>query len=74
MKTHDFWYDLPEELIAQTPLEKRDNSRLLVLDRVIPVAESGIVNASRYRCRTIPTAGALLKEEDSLEKQTSFEV
>ena len=33
MKTHDFWYDLPEELIAQTPLEKRDNSRLLKLDR-----------------------------------------
>lgn len=33
MKTHDFWYDLPEELIAQTPLEKRDNSRLMVLDR-----------------------------------------
>ena len=34
MKTHDFWYDLPEELIAQTPLEQRDTSRLLVLDRV----------------------------------------
>ena len=34
MKTHDFYYDLPEELIAQTPLEKRDTSRLLVLDRV----------------------------------------
>ena len=33
MKTHDFWYDLPEELIAQTPLEKRDTSRLLKLDR-----------------------------------------
>lgn len=33
MKTSDFWYDLPEELIAQTPLEKRDTSRLLVLDR-----------------------------------------
>ena len=33
MKTHDFYYDLPEELIAQTPLEKRDHSRLLVLDR-----------------------------------------
>ena len=32
-KTKDFWYDLPEELIAQTPLEKRDSSRLLVLDR-----------------------------------------
>ena len=34
MKTHDFWYDLPEELIAQTPLEQRDTSRLLVLDRL----------------------------------------
>ena len=34
MKTHDFYYDLPEELIAQTPLEKRDNSRLMTLDRV----------------------------------------
>ena len=33
MKTHDFWYDLPEELIAQTPLLARDSSRLLVLDR-----------------------------------------
>lgn len=33
MKTHDFWYDLPEELIAQTPLHQRDSSRLLVLER-----------------------------------------
>ena len=33
MKTDDFDYYLPEELIAQTPLEKRDESRLLVLDR-----------------------------------------
>ncbi len=33
MKTHDFWYDLPEELIAQTPLQQRDASRLLKLDR-----------------------------------------
>ena len=33
MKTHDFWYELPDELIAQTPLEKRDTSRLLVMDR-----------------------------------------
>ena len=33
LKTHDFYYDLPEELIAQTPLPQRDQSRLLVLDR-----------------------------------------
>ncbi len=33
MKTHDFWYDLPEELIAQTPLQQRDSSRLLKLNR-----------------------------------------
>ena len=34
MKTSDFYYDLPEELIAQTPLEKRDSSRLLRLSRL----------------------------------------
>ncbi len=33
MKTSDFYYDLPEELIAQHPLEKRDASRLLHVDR-----------------------------------------
>lgn len=33
MKTSDFYYDLPQELIAQTPLERRDGSRLMVLDR-----------------------------------------
>ena len=33
MKTSDFYYDLPEELIAQTPIEPRDSSRLLVMDR-----------------------------------------
>ena len=33
MKTSDFYYNLPEELIAQTPLQKRDNSRLMVLNR-----------------------------------------
>ena len=35
---------------------------------------SGIVNQSRYRTRTLPSAGAILKEEDSPEKQISFEV
>ena len=43
MKTRDFWYDLPEELIAQTPLEQRDTSRLLVLDR-----ETGAVCHKRF--------------------------
>ena len=33
MKTSDFYYDLPEELIAQTPLEPRDSSRLMVLHK-----------------------------------------
>ena len=33
MKTSDFDFELPEELIAQTPLEKRDTSRLLTLDK-----------------------------------------
>ena len=39
MKTHDFYYDLPEELIAQTPLERRDSSRLLHLDKVTGALE-----------------------------------
>ena len=33
MKTHDFYYDLPQELIAQTPLDPRDRSRMLVCNR-----------------------------------------
>lgn len=33
MKTSDFYYDLPQELIAQTPLDRRDGSRLMVLDK-----------------------------------------
>ena len=34
LKKSDFYYDLPEELIAQTPAEPRDSSRLLVYHRV----------------------------------------
>ena len=43
MKTHDFWYDLPEELIAQTPLQQRDSSRLCVLNR-----ETGAVSHRHF--------------------------
>lgn len=43
MKTDDFDFDLPEELIAQTPLEKRDSSKLLVLDKV-----NGNINHSNF--------------------------
>ena len=38
------------------------------------LSESGITNESRYRTKTIPSAGSLLKEEDSPEKQQAFEV
>ena len=33
LTTHDFYYDLPESLIAQSPSEKRDECRLMVLDK-----------------------------------------
>lgn len=42
MKTSDFYYDLPEELIAQDPLEDRSSSRLLVLDRKTGEREHGV--------------------------------
>ena len=45
-----------------------------VLTGAMRLEDSGIVNASRYRSRNIPTAGALLKEEDASEKQIAFEV
>ena len=39
MKTSDFDYELPEELIAQTPVEPRDHSRLMVVHRATGVRE-----------------------------------
>ena len=45
-----------------------------VVTNALLLSESGIVNPGRYRSRTVPTAGALLKDEDSLEKQITFEV
>ena len=45
-----------------------------LLSGAVPLEASGIVNASRYRSKSIPTAGAILKEEDSPEKQISFDM
>ena len=45
-----------------------------VLSDAVLLKESGITNESRYRTKTIPAAGSLLKEEDSAEKQQTFEV
>ena len=45
-----------------------------LLRRVTLLEGSGIVNASRYRNKTIPTAGALLKEEDSPDKQIRLDI
>ena len=42
LKTSDFYYDLPEELIAQTPVEPRDSSRMLVYDRKNDIVEHKI--------------------------------
>ena len=45
-----------------------------VLSSAAMLADSGIVNQSRYRSKTIPAAGALIKQEDSAEKQESFDL
>ncbi len=45
-----------------------------VVTGVCAAEQSGITNMSRYRSRNIPTAGALLKEEDMQEKQITFDV
>ena len=37
MKRTDFYYDLPEELIAQEPLKDRSSSRLMILDKKINI-------------------------------------
>ena len=44
------------------------------LSGAVVLSQSGIVNESRYRTKTIPSAGAILREEDSPDKQQSFEV
>ena len=43
-----------------------------VVEKALPLGETAIVNAARYRARSLPVAGALLKEEDRGEKQMSL--
>ena len=43
LKKSDFYYELPEELIAQTPVEPRNSSRLMVIDR-----KTGAVSHDRF--------------------------
>lgn len=56
MKTHDFYYDLPQELIAQDPLEDRSGSRLLVLNRT----------SGEYEHKIFSDIKSYLKEGDCL--------
>ncbi len=61
MLKSDFFYDLPEELIAQTPLEPRDSSRLMKIDR-----ESGeIIHDNFYNLSEYLRSGDLLVMNDS---------
>ncbi len=57
MKKSDFYYDLPEELIAQTPIEPRNHSRLLILDR-----KTGEVSHDRFYnlCNYLKKGDALI--------------
>jgi S-adenosylmethionine:tRNA ribosyltransferase-isomerase len=48
MKTSDFFYELPQELIAQTPAQPRDSSRLMILDKSTGKVEHKIFHARIY--------------------------
>lgn len=61
MNTKDFYYDLPEERIAQTPVEPRDSSRLLVYDR-----KTDEINHRHFR-----DVGEFLKKGDLLVVNTT---
>ncbi len=61
MKTSDFYYDLPEELIAQTPIEPRDGSGLMKIDR----ETGGIIHDRFYNICRYLKKGDLLVLNDS---------
>src|SRR5947208_7567838 len=60
MKSSELDYDLPPELVAQRPLERRDESRLLVYDRA-----SGAVRHRRFSDLPDEVAGALVVVNDT---------
>jgi DNA gyrase subunit A len=45
-----------------------------LLDHIRPLEGSGIQNVTRYRSRSIPAAGAIIKEEDAEDQQLSLEL
>ena len=49
MKVSEFNYELPEELIAQTPIEKRDTSRLMVLNKKNQTIKHNRLSGARRR-------------------------
>ena len=55
-------------------LTRLDSARKALLHKAVLLTNSSIVNASRYRTRSLPAAGALLKEEDAEEKQIVMEL
>lgn len=61
MRTSDFWYDLPQERIAQTPIEPRDHSRLLCMDR----KTGECVHRHFYEIQNLLRPGDLLVMNDS---------
>ena len=61
MRTSDFWYDLPQERIAQTPIEPRDQSRLLCMDR----RTGKCVHRHFYEIQNLLRPGDLLVMNDS---------
>ena len=61
MQRSEFFYDLPEELIAQTPVEPRDHSRLMTLDR----KTGAVTHRHFYDIETLLRPGDCLIVNDS---------
>ena len=65
LRVSDFDFHLPEELIAQQPPEVRGTSRMLVLDRALPLGESSLSDRSFYDFPSLLNPGDLLVLNDS---------